>query len=532
MTISELIEHLSRASAYPEPVDSVQVHQTHISVVFLAGESAYKIKKPVDLGFVNYSTLARRRHFCEAEVRLNRRLAPGVYLGVVPVTRDGEAVRIEGKGETIEWAVKMKRLADCATLRARVEDGDLGAQALGELASRLARFHADAASGEKVAAGASFAAVARNARENFDQARSQIGITVSEVTIERLKARTDLSLVQLRPLIERRAARGIPRDTHGDLRLDHVYWFPEHEPPGDWVVVDCIEFDARFRDADPIADIAFLAMELTLDGRGDLARAFCDSYLQAAGDEEGRALLPFYMAYRAAVRAKVEGMKLQEPEISAAGRAAALARARALWLFALGQLEDPSGRPCLLLVGGLPGAGKSTLARELASAAGFVVIRSDVVRKELAGRSDESSRPAEFGAEIYTSAWNDRTYAECLRRAEQLVFEGRRVLIDASFREESRRRAFFDAARRWGIAASMIHCHAEPNVVAGRLARRPCDASDAVWATYLEAARKWEEPDPKTRALIRTIDTGSELARSRAAALDVLREFNLLTADG
>ena len=167
-----MIEALSTPSAYPEPVDSVDVHQTHISVVFLAGSFAYKIKKPVDLGFVDYGTIERRRHWCEQEVHLNRRLAPEVYLGVVPVTREGSVVRMEGTGETIEWAVKMKRLPDHATLRAGFEAGELDAAALAEWARRLAQFHASAESGGHVAAGGSLETIARNARENFDQAQS------------------------------------------------------------------------------------------------------------------------------------------------------------------------------------------------------------------------------------------------------------------------------------------------------------------------------------------------------------------------
>ncbi|HKI19084.1 MAG TPA: hypothetical protein VKA15_14445 [Isosphaeraceae bacterium] len=175
MEVPQLIEALSAPSAYPHPAETVEVHQTHISIVFLAGPLAYKIKKPVDLGFVSYRTLERRRHFCEEEVRLNRRLAPEIYLGVVAVTRQDGAIRMDGTGEVVEWAVKMKRLPDAATLRAHLARGDVGVEAFEELACRLARFHAAADSGDKVAAGGSLEAIARNARENFEQSAPQVG---------------------------------------------------------------------------------------------------------------------------------------------------------------------------------------------------------------------------------------------------------------------------------------------------------------------------------------------------------------------
>jgi aminoglycoside phosphotransferase family enzyme/predicted kinase len=527
MDVPRLIEALSRSSAYAGAVDAVEVHQTHISVVFLAGSLAYKIKKPVRLGFVDYGHVERRRHFCEEEVRLNRRLAPEVYLGVVPVTREGEAIRVEGAGEVLEWAVKMRRLPESATLRARLYGDGVTADAVAELARRLARFHATADSSPDVAACCTFEAIATNTRENLDQSAPQVGVTLSRSTHDRLRDRFEVTLERLRCLIEARAASGIPRDTHGDLRLDHVYWFPDRQPPGDWVVVDCIEFDARYRHADPIADIAFLAMELGLEGRSDLAGVFVAAYLRAAGDSEGGQLLPLYRAYRAAVRGKVEGMKLAEPEIPEADRSAARSRARALWLYALSELEEPGRRPCLVLLAGLPGTGKSTLARGLAERADFTVIRSDLVRKELAGRGDGPSATSAFGGDIYTPEWDERTYAECLRRADGVVFKAGRVLIDASFREESRRQSFLDAARRWGIAARLLLCQADPEVVRRRLDRRLDDPSDAGWAIYQEAARRWEEPGAATRAVTDQIDADGKPAQTLERAVAALRGAGL-----
>ena len=222
------------------------------------------------------------------------------------------------------------------------------------LARRLVRFHASADSGPAVSDRCTLAAVARNARENLEESKGQVGTTLSDATRNRLADRTESALASLGSLIELRARRGMPRDTHGDLRLDHVYWFPGRQQPHDWVVVDCIEFDERFRYADPIADISFLAMELALEGHRELADEFVDEYLRASGDAEGRQLLPFYRAYRAAVRGKVEGMKLDRPEISRSDRDAALTRARALWLFASPSWRSRRGNPASCSSPGCP----------------------------------------------------------------------------------------------------------------------------------------------------------------------------------
>jgi predicted kinase len=328
-------------------------------------------------------------------------------------------------------------------------------------------------------------------------------------------------------LIELRAERGVPRDTHGDLRLGHVYYFPDREPPGDLVVIDCIEFNERFRFADPVADMAFLVMGLTLQGHRELARAFTEAYFRASGDGEGRALVPFYTSYRAAVRGKVEGLKLTRPEIPESDRAAALTKAQGSWLVALHELEEPGRKPCLVLVGGLPGTGKSTLARGLAGRAGFRVIRSDLVRKELAGVAGKQAGPSAFGEGIYAAEWAERTYAECLRRAEGLLFEGERVLVDANFREEAWRRAFLEAATRWGVPGGLLLCQAEPDVVRERLAGRRDDASDADWTVYLKAAETWEDPGPRTRSALQFVSTGGSMEQALSQAVDALRLWDL-----
>ncbi len=326
------------------PVGVVAVRQTHISVVFLAGPYVYKIKKPVNLGYLDFTTLESRRHFCEEEVRLNRRLAPTVYLGVVPVTRTATRMEFEGQGETVEWAVKMARLPEEATLEQRVNRGEIDPASLENLAQRIAQFHRDAEAGSHISEFGRFETVARNVRENIEQSADHVGVTLSRTVFERLSELTEEALIRHRPRIEARAERGVPRDTHGDLHLDHVYLFPERQPPADLVVIDCIEFNERFRYADPVADMAFLVMDLAFHERKDLACAFADAYFNATNDAEGRELLPLYSSYRAAVRGKVEGLELQEKEIPAIERAAALLRARRHWLLALSELEEAAAK--------------------------------------------------------------------------------------------------------------------------------------------------------------------------------------------
>jgi aminoglycoside phosphotransferase family enzyme/predicted kinase len=525
MELTDLIAALSDPAAYPHRPPAVEIRQTHISIVFLAGDQAYKVKKPVDFGFLDFRSLERRRHFCEEEIRLNRRLAPKVYRGVVPITRDKDGrLQIGGPGEVVEWAVEMERLPDDATLRARIARGTAGQAEVEALAARVAAFYAAADSGPTVAAFGRFDVVASNARENFAPAGLLVGKAVSATVFARLQALTESALARLRPLIDARAARGVPRDTHGDLRLDHVYLFPDRAAPGDVVVIDCIEFNERFRYADPVADVAFLVMDLRFHGRDYLAREFAESYFHSSGDAEGRSLLPFYSAYRAAVRGKVDGLRSVETEIASEERALALCSARAHWLLALRELELPDRRPCLVLTTGLPGTGKSTIARGLASASGFCVIRTDEVRKELAGGSGAG---AAFGEGIYSPEWTERTYAECLRRAENLLFEGERVLVDAGFRQDARRQLFVEAASRIGVPAVIFRCWAEPTVVRTRLAARRADASDADWRIYEQTAKSWEEHGAATRAFVARLPSGANSNAALARALAVLRGMGL-----
>lgn len=518
MELERILNDLRDPGAYEHAIDTVEIVHTHASAVVLAGEHVYKLKKPVDLGFLDYSTLAKRRHMCEREVELNRPRAPGVYLGVVPIVlRDGRA-RVDGAGATIEYAVHMQRLPDSATLSARVQHGELDPDLLLRIGRTIAAFHRTARRGPDVSRHATFDAVRTNCLDNFAALVAHVDVVAPRSELLRLQLETEAELDRRAELIDRRAAAHVPCDTHGDLRLEHVYAFDD----GRLAIVDCIEFSERFRSADPVSDVAFLAMDLRAHGAWRSARALMRVYFEESGDEDGRALEALYVAYRSAVRAKVRAMQAAAPGIPADARAHALQLARAHVQLAVGELAPPGERPCLILVGGLPGTGKSMLSRNLTRAAGFRWLRADSIRKELAGLDPLASASAEVRAGIYTPEWNDRTYGECLARAKELLFSGSRVLVDASFKEERRRLAFVDAARDWGVPVRFLVCTSQPELVKDRLAARTKDPSDADWKIYEHVQRTWDAPGPRTAPWIDEIDTSGSPEQSLALALDVL----------
>jgi aminoglycoside phosphotransferase family enzyme/predicted kinase len=498
MELTDLISALSDPSAYPDQVDRVEVRQTHMSVVFLAGGHAYKLKKPVEFEFADLSTIDRRRAVGHDEVRLNQRLAPEVYEAVVPVRVDSGRVQVGRPGEpagegVVDWLVRMRRLPEEARLSERLAGGQALNDVLVTLACRLAAYHNASPCGPEVSAEAGPENLRRLIDENLDAARPLVGRAVHRAVLVRLRSSFDHELSRQAATIARRGELGRPREGHGDLRLEHVYHFPGPDGPGDMAVLDCIEFDRHLRMLDPVCDVAFLSMELAGAGRPDLASEFLDAYLTAAADPEGHALVPLYSAYRASVRAKVMGLAAAESEMTDADREGAIHAARRHWLLALGFLDHPDERPLLLLVGGLPGAGKSTLAMELARSGSFSVLRSDLIRKELAPTGDR-----------YVPAVTEKTYKALLEEAEALLFEGRRVLVDASFSDAARRGEFLRLAIAMGVPCRFIECVIDDPTARKRLRARVADASEADFAVRRKMSRRWQPPglDPRMAHLV------------------------------
>jgi aminoglycoside phosphotransferase family enzyme/CheY-like chemotaxis protein len=371
-----LLDDLGRPEAYPEPRPSrVTQVTTHISWVFLTDREVWKLKRPVDYGFVDYTTLERRRRCCEDEVRLNRRLAPDVYLGVVPVRLGPQGHGFGPDGDIVEEALLRR--------------GALTRDHLTRLAARLARFFADAAPAPKAGA---FGAIRENVTENA-QVEPFVGRFVSRETFDAVRS-WQLGVLRRDPgRFRARVEQGRTRDGHGDLRLEHVS-FEDTDP----LAIDCVEFNERLRSGDVAADVAFLAMELTARARADLAELFLARFALKSDDYDLYGVVDFYAGYRAWVRGKVAAFLAADPSTPQEKAVRKAEEARTLFALARSHAGARSGKPPVIAVGGVIGSGKSTLAEALGQAVGMPVISSDRTRKALAGCAPPSERRTAYTA--------------------------------------------------------------------------------------------------------------------------------------
>ncbi|MFQ5464891.1 MAG: AAA family ATPase [Thermodesulfobacteriota bacterium] len=527
MGLPRLVEDLLDPRAYPDRPASVQLRQTHISYIFLTPEHAYKVKKPVDFGFLDFTTIEKRRHFCAEELRLNRRLTEGVYLDVVPITEWNGGHRVggggkggDGGGGPVEYAVKMTRLPDASMLNVLVERGLADADVIRRVAARIAAFHASAETGEDISGFGAPEAIGKNAEENFSQTLDQRGVALSGALFEKIRSYTRAFLEERRGLFNERVEGGFIRDCHGDMHCDHISITDGIN------IFDCIEFNERFRFSDVASDVAFLSMDLDFRNRADLSRTLVEEYFRITGDRAGPGLLDFYKCYRAYVRGKVDGFKCSEPEVPEDERMAALVSARMHYHLS-GLYAGGGFRPMLVVVCGLPGTGKSTVAGTLAAHTSMVRISSDAVRKELAGIPPGSHAPSGYGRGIYTPEFTEKTYGEMTGRARALLAEGRSVVVEATFSGRDHLRRAARAAEGQGAEFRVVECTAPDGLVRERLTARKDEApapgeavSDADWAIYLEQ-KKLQGPSIRGPGRI-SVDTSSGAG---AAVMEIAREI-------
>ena len=501
-----MIERLLTAAAFPHAVSRVDLLETHISWVVLTGEFAYKIKKPVDLGFLDFRTLEKRHHFCEEEVRLNRNWAPDLYLDVVPITQVGDKFRVGGEGTTIEYAVRMRQFPQSARLDHQIERGQLTDNDVLELAEEIARRHEQA---QRVPATPKLLATTeRLIRENFDALQAELPAPF----LGRLSAWLKRRLDEHGSFIKDRAETGFFRECHGDLHLANIVRLEQGMR-----AFDCIEFSRELREIDVVADYAFLAMDFIARGSLGHAYVFVNRYLEKTGDIDGARLLPLYLLYRAMVRAKVAVIG-QDQHTARTDRAedqhtidryCALARAL-----------TSARPPVFVLMTGLSGSGKTWLSSQLIGALPALRLRSDLERRRLFGLGDTEDSQSDVGAGIYDAKANQAVYGRLLGTAEHLLRAGINVILDAAFLDIKQRHSARQLANSCHARCVIVNPVADEETLAERLAHRKagCDTSEADLAVLQHQLAVRDPLSARELAMTITVDTTSKLDPMALAA--------------
>ena len=500
--LSVLIEALRRPQAYPHEAGSVEHIETHISHVLLAGEYAYKFKKPLDLGFLDFSTLERRRFCCEEELRLNRRLAPDLYVGVVTVNGTLDAPRIDGAGPILEYGVRMRRFPQSALLdRQPVTD---------ELMTRLAEHIADFHAGLPVAGlGSGFGTPARVLEpmlENLTQIRARLDDPEALARLESLETWIRARFEALTPVIEQRRAEGFVRECHGDMHRGNIALVDDRI-----LIFDAIEFNPNLRWIDTASEIAFLVMDLEQEGELGAAQRFLNRYLERSGDYGALAVLDFYKVYRALVRAKVLMIRSRQDDLRP--EEAAATRSDFARYLDLALSYTRTRRRHLLIACGLPGSGKSRLSYRLREALPLIHLRSDVERKRLFGLGELARTTSSIDRGIYFPRATDWTYERLHRLADDILASGYDVLVDATFLARRRREHFAALARRHRAGFAILALEAPLEVLRERVVRRLAQGADVSEADLSVLECQYASRQPL-----------SELEHSRALVIDTSRD--------
>ena len=507
VSLPPLIQQMLQPEFYPHSVQApIQLIQTHVSYVLLTGDYAYKVKKAVDFGFLDYSTVANRHHFCQEELRLNQRTAASIYLEVVPIS-SGETFTLGSEEHPVEYAVKMRQFPQSTLLSHMFANGELTEALLRQLAEAIAHFHQIAETNDYIRSFGSLENVRQPFDENYEQTVDFIGGPQTQQQFDETKTYTDTFFATQHSLLQQRVEQDKIRACHGDLHLDNIcYWQDQ------LLVFDCIEFNEPFRFVDVMYDIAYAVRDLIVQGRHDLAAIFLSHYVEQTGDWEGLQILPLYVSRQSYVRAKILSFLLNDPGVSVEAKQEATATAAKHYTLAWSYVQPKQGR--LLVMSGLSGSGKSTVARELSRELGAIHLRSDAVRKHLAGiplhQSGDDS--------LYTAEMNQKTYQRLIALGVRLASHGYTVILDAKFDRQATRQAVLAQAQAQALKLKIVHCTAPMEILRQRIQQRQGDIADATLAVLDK-----QTLEPFTEAEIAyqvTIDTTQPLSTQLATIVE------------
>lgn len=495
---ARLLQSLQNPDLFDHSVREFQVIETHISWVLLTGAFAYKIKKPVDLGFVDFSTLERRRYYCSEELRLNRRLAPDIYLGVVAISGTPEKPRIDGTNAAIEYAVKMKQFSQQNLLPHVLFKGHLTTHHIDSLAGQIADFHASI---QVAGAETPFGLpdnLAKPVLANFQYLPAEASHVLGQDRIDALRSWTEQAHADHHEILAKRKSEGWIRECHGDLHLGNMALFDERI-----VIFDCIEFNETFRWIDVMSELAFAVMDLIDRGRLDFAYRLLNGYLEHTGDYEGLAVLRYYLTYRAMVRAKVAGIRLEQEEEGSPERPR-IEQELKDYLQLAERLTQPT-QAALILMHGLSGSGKTTISQTILETMGAIRIRSDIERKRMfglgpEGRSDDLSILSMYGGDA-----TERTYHRLEELADRILDAGFIVVVDATFLRAAQRQKFQHLAIKKHVPFLILDVCASESLMIERVRKREesgADASEATVGVLKDQLRHEESFGPEEQAFL------------------------------
>ena len=519
--LPSLIQHMLQPEFYPHPVQSVQLIQTHISFVLLTGDLAYKIKKPVRFGFLDFTTLEKRHYFCQEELRLNQRLCPDLYLEVKAIVKAGdrytfaENLAVE---PIVEYAVQMRQFPQEGLFSHLFESGQLTPALVQQLGVRVAQFHSSAQTSAEIREYGSLEAIQLVEANNFKISKPYIGRAQTQQQYDETRAFATEFFQRHRSWFRQRQLDDKIRECHGDLHLNNVCLHQDKIQ-----IFDCIEFNQDFRNIDVIYDAAFMIMDLDFHGRLDLANLFLNIYLEQTGDYWSAALLPLYLTMRATIRGNVNALALDDSNMAEADKETALQRSQDYYRLAWRYTRRSSGQ--LILMSGLSGSGKSTVARQLAQQVGAVHIRSDAVRKRLAGisihvRGDRDGAPS---SGIYSPEMTQLTYDRLLELGLFLAQQGWPVILDAKYDRQALRQPVLAAANAIQLDVRIVHCTAPVEILRHRLEHRTGDIADAT-ADLLDSQIRSAEPLTEAENAVATVLNTAEPLTAQIEAFVRLSE--------
>jgi aminoglycoside phosphotransferase family enzyme/predicted kinase len=509
-TLPALIQQMLQPGFYPHPVkEPIQLSQTHVSYVLLTGDYAYKLKKPVNFGFLDFSTLEKRQHFCQEELRLNRRGAAELYLEVLPITLEGEKYQLGGMVEPVEYVVKMREFPQETLLSNLFETGKLNEAHLEELGRVVAQYHAKTETNDYIRSFGEVAQVRAAFDENYEQTEKYIGGSQTQQQFDETKAYTNEFFAERAELFHKRIQNNYIRECHGDLHLRNICLWQDKI-----LLFDCIEFNEPFRFVDVMFDIAYAVMDLEAQERPDLSNAYLNTYLEQTGDWEGLEVLPIYLNRQSYVRAKVTSFLLDDPGVPAAVKEEAAKTAAKYYKLAWQYTQPKQGR--LILMSGLSGSGKSTTAKYLARQFNAIHIRSDAVRKHLGG-IPLSERG---GDDLYTPEMTQKTYTRLLNLGTILANQGFTVILDAKYDQEQLRKDAIAQAQKYQLPIQIINCTAPLEVIQERLANRTGDIADATVDLLTSQIKQTESFTATELSYVHTWDT----TQPQQTQLNLLKE--------